>query len=764
MKVCPQCDEQYPGDVEFCAKDGAKLRSATESDEDPMIGRVLEGRYRIVERFSEGGMGAIYLARQETVGRQVAIKTLRTALADSQEFTDRFMREARVTSKISHPNCVTIHDFGQTDDTLLYLVMEYLEGETLADRLEREKLSTEDAIQIAIQVSNALEATHGQDVVHRDLKPDNIFLLDAAGERIFVKVLDFGISKVADGGDESLTKTGQVFGTPEYMSPEQGRSKSLDGRSDLYSLGCILYEVLSGSPPFRADTPMAVLVSHIQEEPRPLDEIADVPKALAEFVDDLLTKDVDERPASAAVVRRRLEEIRSDMAGNRPSESIGNVKPASEAAESSVRSSEGESNSGGTGGGAAADADGNQDAGENQDESPIDSQWGQGADSGEYESSGTSVWLAIALFVAFAVLLVGGAFAVGSFAYYEWGDGAVAAADAGEQSDEDEEQAADDGDDTEKVAESSDESDEGSTEETDEADGASGEDKPENWAELKKEFMGGDQPSEDGEATEQSAGTGDGGGNDDGGSGASAEKSADGAASPDETESGESESGETESAAGGSEESGGARPPDRVAGGESSQEASEEEDESTGEVATPSDKDESTASEETASGGSESPKTNEKAEETDQSGDESPRQSDRDESPGNEDGPETPPEETEEAEPPQEDQEPSAGQYVTSIQPSTSGPYCREGAIDRALQGAKTAFGECSKANGGVSAEMIFQFTVTSGGEILRTENYSTSMDQSAASCILNEVKGLSFGAQSGGNCTVRVTLQLQPP
>ncbi len=752
MKVCPQCDEQYPGDVEFCAKDGAKLRSATENDEDPMIGRVLEGRYRIAERFSEGGMGAIYLAHQETVGRQVAIKTLRTALADSQEFTDRFMREARVTSKISHPNCVTIHDFGQTDDTLLYLVMEYLEGETLADRLEREELSTEDAIQIAIQVSNALEATHAQDVVHRDLKPDNIFLLDAAGERIFVKVLDFGISKVADGGDESLTKTGQVFGTPEYMSPEQGRSKSLDGRSDLYSLGCILYEVLSGSPPFRADTPMAVLVSHIQEEPRPLDEIADVPKALAELVGDLLTKDVDERPASAAVVRRRLEEIRSDMAGNRPSKSIGNVKTASEAAESSVRASEGESNRGdpseGTGGGKAADADGNQD------ESPIDSRWGQGADSGEYESSGTSVWLAVALFVAFAVLLVGGAFAVGSFAYYEWGDGAVAAADAGDQEGTaDDEQADDDGDDSDQVAESSDESSEGATDQTDEADGAGGEDKPENWAELKKEFLGGDQQSEDGEATEQSDGDTDGDETEDGESGSSKEASAGGAASPDETESGESQSGEKESAAGGSEESGGARPPDRVAGGgseESAQGSSEEGRESTDEVATPSDDEESTGSEETASGDSEPSETNEEAEKTDQSEDESPNRADRDE--------------TEEAKPPQENQEPSAGQYVTSIQPSTSGPYCREGTIERTLRGAKTAFGECSKASGGVSTEMVFQFTVTSGGEILRTENYSTSMDQSAASCILNEVKGLSFGAQSGGNCTVRVTLQLQPP
>lgn len=761
MKVCPQCDEQYPGDVEFCAKDGAKLRSAKESDEDPMIGRVLEGRYRIVERFSEGGMGAIYLARQETVGRQVAIKTLRTALADSQEFTDRFMREARVTSKISHPNCVTIHDFGQTDDTLLYLVMEYLEGETLADRLERETLSTEDAIQIAIQVSNALEATHAQDVVHRDLKPDNIFLLDAAGERIFVKVLDFGISKVADGGDESLTKTGQVFGTPEYMSPEQGRSKSLDGRSDLYSLGCILYEVLSGSPPFRADTPMAVLVSHIQEEPRPLDEIADVPEALADLVGDLLTKDVDERPASAAVVRRRLEEIRSDMAGNRPSKSIGNVKTASEATESSVSSSEGESNRGGaseaTGGDAAARGTASNSDG-NQDGSPIDSEWGQAADSDEYESSGTSVWLAVALFVAFAVLLVGGAFAIGSFAYYEWGDGAVAAADAGDQSGEG---------DPDNVAASNDESAGGSDDKTDEAEAAGGDDKPENWAELKKEFLGGEQQSEDGEVPDQSGGTADGDETEDGESGSSTEASAGGAASPDETESGESESEKKESAAGGSEQSGGARPPDRVAGGgseESSQGSSEEGGESTGEVATPSDDDGSTGSEETTSGGSKPPETNEEAEKTDQSEDESPKRAERDESPGSEEGPESPPEQTEEAEPPQADQEPSAGQYVTSIQPSTSGPYCREGAIGRTLRGAKTAFGECSKASGGVSAEMIFQFTVTSGGEILRTENYSTSMDQSAASCILNEVKGLSFGAQSGGNCTVRVTLQLQPP
>lgn len=325
IKICPTCQQKYPEDTEFCAQDGSRLEELQDSQQDPLLGRVLEGRWVIEERIGEGGMGSVYLASQRSVDRNVAIKTLKPELCNSREFVDRFFREARVATTINHPHCVTILDFGQTDDGTLYLAMEFLEGMPLTNRLRHPDLDIREIIQICIQISSALAAAHAHKIIHRDLKPDNVFLLSISDGSTFVKVLDFGIAKIADSEDQ-MTKTGQVFGTPEYMSPEQCRGDKLDGRSDLYSLGCIMYRMLSGHPPFESDTPMAVLVSHVSEQPRDIREVterSDVPAPLSDLCMQLLSKDADQRPVDAQAVRSRLEDLMAAVSHSGPNAAVG---------------------------------------------------------------------------------------------------------------------------------------------------------------------------------------------------------------------------------------------------------------------------------------------------------------------------------------------------------------------------------------------------------------------------------------------------------
>lgn len=310
MKICPECQTHYSDEIEFCAHDGMKLRQPRRQDEDPMLGRVLEGRWVIEKKIGEGGMGDVYKGSQRSVNRPVAIKTLRPNLVENEEFIDRFFREAKLATTINHPNCVTILDFGQTEDDILYLAMEFLEGMPLTDRLETgEPLSLEHVLQITDQIAAALEAAHAQNIIHRDLKPDNIFLQETAGQDLHAKLLDFGIAKDA-GAQTQYTRTGQIFGTPTYMSPEQCSGEVLDGRSDLYALGCIMYELLCGTPPFDADNSMAILMAHVAEQPRPLRERADVPAPVEQLVLRLLHKDREQRPADASQLRQLIKDVR----------------------------------------------------------------------------------------------------------------------------------------------------------------------------------------------------------------------------------------------------------------------------------------------------------------------------------------------------------------------------------------------------------------------------------------------------------------------
>jgi serine/threonine-protein kinase len=303
---------------DFCPDDGTELRHihTASSAQDKMIGRVLDGRWVIEEKIGEGGMGAVYRGQQTSVGRQVAVKTLRGALADTEEYVERFFREANVASTLNHPHCVTIYDFGQdTEDHVLYLAMEYLDGTELSERLHQGSLRLADTLTISIQICSALAAAHRANIVHRDLKPDNIFLVDVPGDELFVKVLDFGIAKNLDAESTGVTRTGQIFGTPAYMSPEQCQSADVDPRSDLYSLGVILYELVSGQPPFGADTPLKTLLAHVGTPAEPPSKLGfEVPEGVEAIIMRLLEKDPDKRFDHALEVRDALDEQAQTLA------------------------------------------------------------------------------------------------------------------------------------------------------------------------------------------------------------------------------------------------------------------------------------------------------------------------------------------------------------------------------------------------------------------------------------------------------------------
>jgi eukaryotic-like serine/threonine-protein kinase len=274
---------------------------------DPLIGAVLDGRFRIVAPLGTGGMGSVYRGVQLSVDRPVAIKVIAEQLSDDRAAAKRFLREAKVLTGFSHPNIVNVFDFGQAETGELYIVMELLRGETLADVLARGKLPARLACDIAIQLCDALIAAHGRGVVHRDLKPGNVMIGDGplAG---LVKVLDFGLAKTLESNNvttSSVTEIGAVLGTPLYMAPEAIGGAGADPRSDLYALGCMLYEMLSGTTPFDDPSVNVVLVRQLGEPPPMLPD--DVPIALCELVDELLAKDPDARPPSAIAVRARLD-------------------------------------------------------------------------------------------------------------------------------------------------------------------------------------------------------------------------------------------------------------------------------------------------------------------------------------------------------------------------------------------------------------------------------------------------------------------------
>jgi eukaryotic-like serine/threonine-protein kinase len=264
-KHCPTCGQLLPRDARYCPFDGVELEPQAF---DPLLGSTIDARYQVVELLGEGGTGRVYKVRHTALGRLFAMKLLRRDLARDEELAARFIQEAKATASVRHPNVVQITDFGTLPDGVPYLVTELLVGRTLREVIkEGGPIALARAAHIVKQIAGALGAAHAVGIVHRDLKPDNVFLVDAED----VRIVDFGAAKVV--GASRMTRDGIVFGTPHYMSPEQASGQPVDHRADIYSLGVIIYEMLTGRVPFEADTYTGVLTQHMFVNPVPPSQV-----------------------------------------------------------------------------------------------------------------------------------------------------------------------------------------------------------------------------------------------------------------------------------------------------------------------------------------------------------------------------------------------------------------------------------------------------------------------------------------------------------
>jgi serine/threonine protein kinase len=325
LLICPTCKTHFEGEEHFCPRDGSPLaapriaavpgphQSADDGDPgDPLLGRVLGGRYRLIERLGQGGMGTVYRGTHTLMDKPVAVKILRAELATDAEAVARFHREARSASRLDHDHCIRVTDFGQSDDGLLFLVMELLDGVSLSHVTRRGPLPAARAAAVGVAIAEALGHAHEQGIIHRDLKPDNVFLARRPKGREIVKVLDFGLAKLASDSalGPSITRDGTVFGTPEYMAPEQAEGEKLDNRTDIYGLGVILYQLVTGDVPFSSPNFVALLTKQVAEAPVPPRERRadlDIPPGLELVILRCLEKSRDDRFATAAELADALE-------------------------------------------------------------------------------------------------------------------------------------------------------------------------------------------------------------------------------------------------------------------------------------------------------------------------------------------------------------------------------------------------------------------------------------------------------------------------
>jgi serine/threonine-protein kinase len=300
MKICPACGKEYPDTTTLCTADAEVLQSV----DDPLVGQTLAEKYLIEQLIKRGGMGAVYRGKHVLMDKTVAIKVLRPSLAGDDTIVARFSREAKAASRISHPHAVTVTDFGESENGVVFLVMEYLDGRTLKDIIRSDgPMTLGRAVEITRQVSGALDAAHQQGVVHRDLKSDNIMLSQTNGGD-WAKVLDFGIAKIQQpegARDHDITAPNLVIGTPQYMSPEQcSQTGPIDARSDVYSLGVIIYEMLSGRVPFTGESPTVIMMKQVQDRPPSILETRpDLPASVDSVVERALAKQPIDRFQSA---------------------------------------------------------------------------------------------------------------------------------------------------------------------------------------------------------------------------------------------------------------------------------------------------------------------------------------------------------------------------------------------------------------------------------------------------------------------------------
>jgi serine/threonine protein kinase len=280
------------------------------SDQDPYLGKVIDGRYEIQQRVGEGGMGVVYKARQMSIDRIIALKMLNQQMQGDQTWVQRFYNEAKACSRLQHPNTIRMFDFGQTQEGRLFMTMEFLDGQSLRDALQRGPIAPQRVIKILIQCCASLAEAHSIGIIHRDIKPDNVFLLNMAGSPDFVKLLDFSVAKLLEG-DRMKTQAGVVFGTPQYMSPEQGRGLPLDARSDLYALGVLAFEMLTGNVPFNDDNPMTVIQMHLHGAIPPMPD--SIPYSVQAVVRRAMEKDASRRYQSAGEMMQHCQQVFAEL-------------------------------------------------------------------------------------------------------------------------------------------------------------------------------------------------------------------------------------------------------------------------------------------------------------------------------------------------------------------------------------------------------------------------------------------------------------------
>ncbi len=318
MKYCATCKTVYPADFQCCPKDGSALSRSSEL----LPGMVIRDKYQILQQIGSGGMATVYQVRHLAFNEIRAIKLINSQLADGDQFSKRLRSEAVIARKLQHPNAVHIEDLDRTEDGRPFIVMEYVEGQNLRTVIRQQgPLPVLRALRIAAQVSSALVAAHKLGIIHRDIKPDNIHLISQPDGSDFVKVLDFGIAKFTDDLSSSAPRTGSglIVGTPQYVSPEQAMGRQtgeLDGRSDLYTLGVVLYEMLTGRVPFDSDTPVGLLVHHLHTAPVPPDELRPdlgIPPSVSQVLMKALEKDPARRFRSADEMLNAIRSVEEQV-------------------------------------------------------------------------------------------------------------------------------------------------------------------------------------------------------------------------------------------------------------------------------------------------------------------------------------------------------------------------------------------------------------------------------------------------------------------
>ena len=322
MTECTHCRKRYENEVRFCPVDGFAVVPVTEHRE-PWVGRLLMGQFQIQAVCGQGATGTVYRASQAGMERQVAVKVLRADLLKDPDIVKRFVREARAGAKLSHANIATVHMVGQTEDGVPFIVMEYIDGRPLSALLDKgRRLPLGKIVDLASQIASALTEAHAQGIVHRDLKPENILVSERRGQADVVKLVDFGIAKILVAyapGEDAISRMGTVFGTPHYIAPEQASGQAVDGRADLYSLGCIVYQMATGRVPFDGQAGLQVLLSQVRD---PVTDPRDVnPKlsdGLASLILGLLEKNPAQRPQTAKEVREELLSLVPAPGSNQP--------------------------------------------------------------------------------------------------------------------------------------------------------------------------------------------------------------------------------------------------------------------------------------------------------------------------------------------------------------------------------------------------------------------------------------------------------------